>query len=191
MRAYTLHALASRLREMNMNRTSQKILVAGATGFVGRALLAALVAEGHGVRATTRATTKATRSAAAANVEWMRCDVADPGDVERALVGMDAGLFSSFTAWAAAAATTRTSSAPSRRGSRTPRHARGPQAHPLSRGGGARGTTLEAPAEPSPGWGDLAQRSGPCARAPRVDDRRQREQPASRSSGISRYACRR
>jgi uncharacterized protein YbjT (DUF2867 family) len=90
MRAHTLHTLVAGLREANMNRTSQKILVTGATGFVGRALLAALVAAGYGVRATTR---NVARSPAVTNVEWIRCDVTDPGDVERALAGVDAAYF--------------------------------------------------------------------------------------------------
>jgi len=50
----------------------RKVLVAGATGFVGRALVPALVAEGYEVRATTRSLA---RSPGGAGVEWVECDV--------------------------------------------------------------------------------------------------------------------
>ena len=65
-------------------------LVTGGTGFVGQALLAALVAAGHEVRATTR---DVSRGAKAAHVEWVRCDVNDQADVERALQGVHAAYF--------------------------------------------------------------------------------------------------
>jgi uncharacterized protein YbjT (DUF2867 family) len=67
-----------------------KVLVTGGTGFVGRALLKALVAAGHEVRATTR---ELSRGAKAPRVEWVRCDVDDRADVERALEGIDAAYF--------------------------------------------------------------------------------------------------
>jgi uncharacterized protein YbjT (DUF2867 family) len=66
----------------------QRILVMGATGFVGRALVPALVAEGHRVRATTRDLARVREANPA--VEWVRCDIDDRGDVERALEGIDA-----------------------------------------------------------------------------------------------------
>jgi uncharacterized protein YbjT (DUF2867 family) len=68
----------------------QSILVTGGTGFVGRALLPALAAAGYRVRATTRDVSRASRDA---GIEWVRCDVTDRADVERALYGMDAAYF--------------------------------------------------------------------------------------------------
>jgi uncharacterized protein YbjT (DUF2867 family) len=68
----------------------QSVLVTGGTGFVGRALLPALVAAGHRVRATTR---DVSRGAAVAGVEWVRCDVAEHADIEQALAGVDAAYF--------------------------------------------------------------------------------------------------
>lgn len=67
-----------------------KALVTGATGFVGQALLKALVAAGHEVRATTRDLARVTN---APQVEWVRCDVSDGADVERAVEGIDAAYF--------------------------------------------------------------------------------------------------
>lgn len=71
-------------------RTARKVLVTGATGFVGKALVPALVAEGYEVRATTR---DVSRAKTTAHVEWVRCDVEDRADVERALAGVDAVFF--------------------------------------------------------------------------------------------------
>lgn len=65
-------------------------LVTGATGFVGQALVQALVAAGHEIRATTRDVSRATK---APHVAWIRCDVNDHADVERALEGVDAAYF--------------------------------------------------------------------------------------------------
>ncbi len=62
----------------------------GATGFVGSALVTALVDEGYEVRATTRDLASAKRMA---RVEWVTCDVQRVADVERALVGVDAVFF--------------------------------------------------------------------------------------------------
>ena len=67
-----------------------KALVTGGTGFVGQALLEALVASGHEVRATTR---NLSRAAKAPSVQWVRCDVDERADVERALEGIDAAYF--------------------------------------------------------------------------------------------------
>ncbi len=75
---------------MDEEREHRAALVMGATGFVGRALVPALVAEGYEVRATTRDVARATR---APHVEWVKCDVDQPDDVERALQGIDAVFF--------------------------------------------------------------------------------------------------
>jgi uncharacterized protein YbjT (DUF2867 family) len=73
----------------------RRILVTGATGFVGKAVVPALVAEGYEVRATTRDARKARGALAgkAATVEWVQCDVNDRSDVDRALEGIDAVFF--------------------------------------------------------------------------------------------------
>ena len=62
----------------------------GATGFVGTALLPALVEGGYEVRATTRDLSRAKRLR---GVEWVQCDVGQPSDVERALSDIDAIFF--------------------------------------------------------------------------------------------------
>jgi uncharacterized protein YbjT (DUF2867 family) len=84
------------------------ILVTGATGFVGQALLAALTKEGHTVRATTRdlarsslsrgtvevpqSFTRPQREATGA-VEWVQCDVTNSAHLARALRGIDVAYF--------------------------------------------------------------------------------------------------
>ena len=73
-----------------MDRKPLRVLVTGATGFVGQALLPALIAEGHTVRATTR---DLARSRSIAGVEWVRCDVNRPDELRRALEGIDAVFF--------------------------------------------------------------------------------------------------
>lgn len=68
----------------------QRILVTGATGFVGRALVPALAAAGYDVRATTR---DLRRSFSLPSVEWVCCDVQDRAAVLGALADMDAAYF--------------------------------------------------------------------------------------------------
>ena len=68
----------------------QSTLVTGGTGFVGRALLPSLVAAGHAVRATTR---DVSRTPKGDTVAWVRCDINDRADVDRALEGIDAAYF--------------------------------------------------------------------------------------------------
>ena len=72
---------------MTATSLPRNVLVTGATGFVGRALLPALVAEGYRVRATTR---DLARARPVASVEWVACDVNRREDLERASEGMDA-----------------------------------------------------------------------------------------------------
>lgn len=71
---------------------ARRILVTGATGFVGKALVPALVAEGYEIRATTRDIARA-NAKKTAHVEWTRCDVGDRADLARALEGVDAVFF--------------------------------------------------------------------------------------------------
>jgi uncharacterized protein YbjT (DUF2867 family) len=71
-------------------RSDRRVLVTGATGFVGKALVPALVDQGYEVRATTRNVKRGTHSA---HVEWVECDVDKRADVESALVGIDAVFF--------------------------------------------------------------------------------------------------
>ncbi|MEO6420828.1 MAG: NAD(P)H-binding protein [Polyangiaceae bacterium] len=68
----------------------RKILVMGATGFVGKALVPALVERLYEVRATTR---DLGRAKSMAHVEWVQCDVGHRADIERALEGVDAVFF--------------------------------------------------------------------------------------------------
>ncbi|HEX9402231.1 MAG TPA: NAD(P)H-binding protein [Anaeromyxobacter sp.] len=70
-------------------RRIRPILVTGATGFVGRAVVPALLAAGHAVRATARRR----GPGQAARVEWIEADLSRAGDLPRALDGAAAALF--------------------------------------------------------------------------------------------------
>ncbi len=73
-----------------MKTTSQRILVTGATGFVGRALIPALLEEGYTLRATSR---RPVRGPSVDRLEWVTCDVSQRGDLDRAMEGVDAVFF--------------------------------------------------------------------------------------------------
>ena len=66
----------------------RRVLVTGATGFVGKALLSAVVGRGHPVRAITRGALRSHPG-----VEWLRCDVDTRADLERALDGISVAYF--------------------------------------------------------------------------------------------------
>jgi uncharacterized protein YbjT (DUF2867 family) len=67
-----------------------KILVAGATGFVGRALVPALLDSGHTVRACARRVSAASSSD---NLEHVVCDVLDERTLPAAFAGVDAAYY--------------------------------------------------------------------------------------------------
>lgn len=73
-----------------MKAMPQEVLVTGATGFVGRALVPALLAAGYSVRATTR---KQPPRRSGRGVTWVQCDVAKKDDLARALQGVQAAFF--------------------------------------------------------------------------------------------------
>jgi uncharacterized protein YbjT (DUF2867 family) len=70
-------------------RSSRHVLVTGATGFVGTALLPALAARGHRVRASTRQLRPGLDPAAA----WVEADVTRPDALPALLEGVDAAYF--------------------------------------------------------------------------------------------------
>jgi len=65
-----------------------RVLVTGATGFVGQRLLAALRGQGVRVRATSRSARPQQP-----DIEWVRCDIAQRDDLMRAMEGVDVAYF--------------------------------------------------------------------------------------------------
>jgi uncharacterized protein YbjT (DUF2867 family) len=68
---------------------SRPVLVTGATGFVGRALVPALLRDGNRLRATTRRL----RDGLDPALEWVRADVSRPADLRAALDGVGRAYF--------------------------------------------------------------------------------------------------
>lgn len=68
-----------------------KVLVTGATGFVGSHVRGALVSAGHPVRCTSRNPARA--AGTAPEFEWAHMDVEDPQSLGPALEGMDAAVY--------------------------------------------------------------------------------------------------
>lgn len=71
-----------------MSHPRRTILVAGATGFVGRALVPALAQRGHRVRACSRHP-----GAGGAGVEPVRCDLLDAASLPTVLDGVDTAFY--------------------------------------------------------------------------------------------------
>jgi uncharacterized protein YbjT (DUF2867 family) len=66
-----------------------RVLVTGATGFVGRSLVPALLARGVALRGTRRAS----RREQDPRLEWIEADLSRPADLSRALDGVRAAFF--------------------------------------------------------------------------------------------------
>jgi uncharacterized protein YbjT (DUF2867 family) len=66
-----------------------RILVLGASGYVGSRLVPALLEAGHTVVAASSSVPDPGRFAWGHDVEWVRCDVTDPTDVAAALEGVE------------------------------------------------------------------------------------------------------
>ena len=71
--------------------TEQRILVTGASGFVGRALVAALAADGLTVRCGSRDPDRGKEWQPV--LEWVRLDLADPPSIGAALAGCSAAYY--------------------------------------------------------------------------------------------------
>ncbi len=67
-----------------------RILVLGATGYVGSRLVPALIEAGHDVVAASSSEPVPERYAWGDQVEWARCDVTDPDEVRTAVAGVEA-----------------------------------------------------------------------------------------------------
>ncbi len=80
---------AGRGKGAGRQRERGRVLVTGATGFVGRELVAALVERGRAVRATTRGP----GGDLDARVEWVRADVSRPADLPAALEEVETAFF--------------------------------------------------------------------------------------------------
>jgi uncharacterized protein YbjT (DUF2867 family) len=75
----------------NMDASLPKILLTGATGYVGGALLPELVTAGYTVRCFVR--TPAKFMAAGSGIEIVQGDVMDPPSLDRAMAGMDIAYY--------------------------------------------------------------------------------------------------
>ena len=70
-----------------------KVLVLGATGYVGSRLVPALLEAGHDVVASSSRAPRPDAHAWGDRVEWRRCDATDRGQVDTALEGVDALVY--------------------------------------------------------------------------------------------------
>ncbi len=77
--------------QTNADAVRAKVAIAGATGFVGQSLIAALASD-YDIIGLTRSPTRAAMEDDS-GVEWRHCDLFSMGDVERALQGVDYALY--------------------------------------------------------------------------------------------------